>query len=307
MIARRPRTRGLDAVACPFDRSPLVDRAGVPTCSSCRATFAHVEVTPGLSVLDLRGLERRQRVSVEFTIPVPAPDESALARRAGARPADDLPSREEIRRRFGTKLNRTSMRHIARVADEHGDEATVLDLGCGAGNRAALATLGLRDVIAVDLWSPAADFLADAHRLPFADRAFRLVVATATVEHFANPFLAFREIERVLAPGGVLVATASFWESWHGSWFHATPGGLGALCEDAGLELTDVWSGWGFVASVGAHALGLARRKPGLYRAQAAFDAVLRLAHGAEAASSHRLRTSGSFGLRARKPERLGG
>lgn len=303
-MASRARAAGLDAVTCPFDRSPLVDHAGEPGCSRCGATFAYVEVAPGVCVLDLRGFERRQRVSVTFEVPVPAPAEDSLVRLPRRRrpPADGLPSREEIRRRFGTKLNRTSMRHIARVAAEQGADCAVLDLGCGAGNRSALATLGLQDVIAVDLWSPAADFLADAHRLPFFDGAFRLIVATATVEHFANPFLAFREIARVLAPGGVLIATASFWESWHGSWFHATPGGLGVLCADAGLDLTDVWSGWGFVASVGAHALGLARHKRGLYRTQGAFDAALRLVHGADAVANHRLRTSGSFGLRARKP-----
>lgn len=294
---------------CPLDRFELQEREGVPTCTECGASFRHVEVEPGIHVLDLRGVEHPQLVSltvtVPVTVPVSHPPEGAFVRRSGPPPsADGLPSREEIRWRFGTKLQRTSMRHIARVAGNYGSDAAVLDLGCGnGGNRSALALLGLTRVTAVDLWSPAADYLADAHRLPFTDGVFRLVVATATIEHFTNPFLAFREIARVLMPGGVLVATASFWESWHGSYFHATPGGLGILCRDAGLDLTDLWSGWGFVASVGAHALGLARHKRALYRAQAAFDVAMSLRHGQDAVWEHRLRTSGSFGIRARKPE----
>jgi SAM-dependent methyltransferase len=291
-------------VACPLDLGALVQSDGPPTCSKCGVSFEYIEVTRGACVLDLRALDHPREVSITFALPAAAPAQDVLVRTApGPGAGQELPGREEIRRRFGTKLQRASMHHIANVAREQGGELPVLDLGCGGGgNRQALMLLGLSRVTAVDLWSPAADYLADVHRLPFPDASFGLVVATATVEHFTNPFLAFREISRVLRPGGVLVATASFWESWHRSYFHPSPGGLIVLCRDAELELSDLWSGWGFIASVGAHALGLARHKPALYRAQAAFDSAFRRLRGEAAVSEHRLRTSGSFGLRAFKP-----
>ncbi|MGH7013220.1 MAG: methyltransferase domain-containing protein [Stellaceae bacterium] len=53
---------------------------------------------------------------------------------------------------------------------------------------------------------------ADAHRLPFRDRAFANVVGVDVVHHLARPGEALREAARVLAPGGRLVLV----EPWAG-------------------------------------------------------------------------------------------
>ena len=42
-------------------------------------------------------------------------------------------------------------------------------------------------------------------KLPFADGAFDLVSANMVVEHLANPVAVFREVFRVLAPGGIFL------------------------------------------------------------------------------------------------------
>lgn len=47
--------------------------------------------------------------------------------------------------------------------------------------------------------------VADGMRLPFADGSFDLVTANMVVEHLADPTAVFREVERVLAPGGRFV------------------------------------------------------------------------------------------------------
>ncbi len=49
-------------------------------------------------------------------------------------------------------------------------------------------------------------------RLPFATGQFDAVICTASVEYLTNPVIVFREIERVLAPGGV--AAIAFSNRW---------------------------------------------------------------------------------------------
>ena len=47
--------------------------------------------------------------------------------------------------------------------------------------------------------------VADIHALPYANGSADLVMARSVVHHWADPLAAFREIERILAPGGVAV------------------------------------------------------------------------------------------------------
>lgn len=110
----------------------------------------------------------------------------------------------------------------------------VLDIGCGPGDftRAFSETGAI--VTGVDFSPemirvaqdrfPSVTFkVADAESLPFGDCSFDVVVGAYVVHHLARPDLAFREIYRVLRPGGRFVfvipiqeAQASF-----GSFFSA--------------------------------------------------------------------------------------
>lgn len=47
--------------------------------------------------------------------------------------------------------------------------------------------------------------LADGNHLPFKPESFDLITANMVVEHFESPELAFQEMNRVLAPGGVIL------------------------------------------------------------------------------------------------------
>jgi SAM-dependent methyltransferase len=89
----------------------------------------------------------------------------------------------------------------------------VLDFGCGQGHLVhALSRLGY-DVRGCDIpaaWAgaepPASRGLSaialDPYRLPFDARTFDVVISTSVLEHAQNKAECFREIHRVLKPGG---------------------------------------------------------------------------------------------------------
>lgn len=88
-----------------------------------------------------------------------------------------------------------------------------LDVACGAGHvTGALADRGVSTVIAVDATPEmvrtamenfeVTGVVADAERLPFADRTFDAVTCRIAAHHFPAPSAFVREVERVLAPGG---------------------------------------------------------------------------------------------------------
>jgi SAM-dependent methyltransferase len=95
-----------------------------------------------------------------------------------------------------------------------------LDGGCGRGSfAAALAGAGAKFVVGLDisigaLRAAAAENAANRiafvrgsmERLPFCDGQFGVVWAWGSIEHTADPWAALAELDRVLAPGGVMLA-----------------------------------------------------------------------------------------------------
>jgi len=115
----------------------------------------------------------------------------------------------------------TYRRFVSAVLESGVDRGMGLDLGTGPGYVAReillrqphLRLLGLdlaahmvrqaqRGAIRAGLNGRGCWPQADAHRLPFADHSFALVVSSFAVHHWADPLGVFNEIARVLAPGG---------------------------------------------------------------------------------------------------------
>jgi len=92
----------------------------------------------------------------------------------------------------------------------------VLDLGCGVGDFSEAIEFYRPDlgINSVDISTHAialakkrglkAKFgVADAHKLPFADKYFDAVVCFDLIEHVKSPIKVLKEINRVLKPGGL--------------------------------------------------------------------------------------------------------
>lgn len=188
-----------------------ISAGGIPTCLSCGFT--------GSGVMDFRVL-RNDTKTLALPVRLQEDPEEILKRIRIGRPSIDYagPSaRRDPRELFSVLRGRL----------EKG--AALLDVGCGPRDQHGPAEFMGYRYVGIDYRNSAADLLADAHALPFRDESFDGVLSYAVLEHLHNPFIAIREVERVLKPGGVFVGTVSQGEPFHNSFFHFTAWGLLAL------------------------------------------------------------------------------
>jgi SAM-dependent methyltransferase len=101
-----------------------------------------------------------------------------------------------------------------------GDDTRVLDIGCGHADLVGPSLVRGGRAVGIDrdteaLAANEAIHLrigADAERLPFSPGSFDLVLMAWVLEHLPRPLRAFREIRRVLIPGGrVVFVTPNSW------------------------------------------------------------------------------------------------
>lgn len=99
-----------------------------------------------------------------------------------------------------------------------GTSSRVLDIGCASGWLTARVTqiLPEAEVTGLDISQkmikyaktkhPEIVFIcADAHKLPFPDESFDLIICTETLEHVVDPLRVLMEIRRCLSPNGQAV------------------------------------------------------------------------------------------------------
>jgi SAM-dependent methyltransferase len=119
-----------------------------------------------------------------------------------------------------------------------------LVLDCGAGDRRFKDS---RYVGFEYLPFELPDIFGDGHALPFADNVFDVVFSQAVMEHMRDPYLAAREIARILKPGGLVYVESAFMQPLHAvpyHFFNTTPWGIEALFVEAGLSSEEIeWFG----------------------------------------------------------------
>lgn len=143
---------------------------------------------------------------------------------------------------------------VARTARTSPTAGPTRGLVVGAGRRADdyRAWFPGVDLLITDV-EPAlgSGVVADVLALPVADGSQDLVVAEHVIEHVVDPVRAGREIERVLRPGGVVLAKVPFSYPWHGGhvdFFRFTP--AGSLAAFTGTEPVHIGHGPGPMSSV---------------------------------------------------------
>jgi SAM-dependent methyltransferase len=135
------------------------------------------------------------------------------------------------------------------------DGYRVLDVGCGVKPYYPFFAAGASEFVGVDVANPAAEVAGTAESLPLPDGGFDLVLCTQVLEHTVDPAQAVRELRRVVAPGGRVLASTHGVQVYHPApedlwrWTHT---GLERLFRDnAQWSSLSVWPGAGTTASVG--------------------------------------------------------
>lgn len=145
------------------------------------------------------------------------PLDHAQVRRAFSRAAATYERHDVLQQQVQAAL-------IDRLSFYLGTPARVLDVGCGTGRGTALLKQRWpkAEVVAVDVALPMlraarrhsrwrrgyARVCGDAMQLPFPDHTFDVVHANLLAPWCDDPLGLFRELNRVLAPGGFLAATS---------------------------------------------------------------------------------------------------
>ena len=137
---------------------------------------------------------------------------------------------DNVEKQFGSQASayltsavHASGRDLQRLAERLADfpQATLLDMGCGAGHASFTAAGQVAQVTAYDLSSQMLEVVAQAAKdkgftnivtqqgyaemLPFADASFDVVISRYSAHHWHDVGQALREVKRVLKPGGVMI------------------------------------------------------------------------------------------------------
>lgn len=121
----------------------------------------------------------------------------------------------------------------------------LLDLGCGKAPLFAAYAPCVAEVVCVD-WAPGeyVDLTCDLSQpLPFEGNRFDTIILSDVLEHMPDPALLWREMARVLAPGGKIIMNVPFYYSVHAhphDYYRYTNFALERFVRINGLELVHI-------------------------------------------------------------------
>jgi len=104
-------------------------------------------------------------------------------------------------------MKKITRKHLEIFLARHASDKKTLDIGAGGSSYQRF--FPNRVTIDVDA-KRKPDIIADAHKLPFKDGEFPVVLCTEVLEHLRDPRIAITEMKRVLQPKGMLILTTRF-------------------------------------------------------------------------------------------------
>lgn len=87
------------------------------------------------------------------------------------------------------------------------------------------------------------DIISDVLNMPFKDEEFDTAICTEVIEHVENPFLLFKEISRILKPGGYLILSSGWATPYHKEpkdYWRFSKDAYKILCDRNSFELVDI-------------------------------------------------------------------
>lgn len=137
---------------------------------------------------------------------------------------------DKINQQFGSQASayltssvHASGRDLERLSARLSDfpNASLLDMGCGAGHASFIAAVKVKNVVAYDLSNQMLTVVAEtaqtrgitnlttclgyAEALPFEKETFDVVISRYSAHHWHDVGMALREVQRVLKPGGIVI------------------------------------------------------------------------------------------------------
>lgn len=110
------------------------------------------------------------------------------------------------------------LRSEAARLDEAGAPVRILDVGCGVKPYLPFFSGIASDYVGLDVVeTPQADVVGFVEDMPLAGGSFDLVLCTQVLEHCEDPAQAVRELRRVTAPGGRVLASTHGVQVYHPS------------------------------------------------------------------------------------------
>jgi SAM-dependent methyltransferase len=99
---------------------------------------------------------------------------------------------------------------ISKLIKESGNEAVILDIGCGNRRLA-------KNVINFDIEKEHnINVVGDGHFLPFKENSFDLIICQAVLEHVIKPQVVVDDIYNTLKCNGIVYAEIPFLQGYHG-------------------------------------------------------------------------------------------
>ncbi len=232
-------------LCCPLCKGELNHQNSLILCLECKSEYTLLSS----GAIDFKPIKDHTQ-NIQLLLPsktkYPASD-TILIKKYGER----IVGRKNIPKH----LSKLILSHFPYV--KKGSRLLTLDLGCGDLPHKGICREYGYEYIGLDFNSKKADILADAQCLPFKDEAFDFVFSIAVLEHIQNPILLVREVERILKPDGIFIATVAFLEPFHeNSYFHHSVNGIFSLFINTNLNIefispVEKWSGLKAILSMG--------------------------------------------------------